>query len=187
MTSKFGPDLELPPELRAIAEKNVAQARQAFDTLFDTARTAVGESEERLQEVHSGIKEMRAKTLGLVETNVNASFDFLFKVMQAKTPQEVLSLQTAFVTQQVQAVASQAAAFGSDARTLGESTVRSLDEHARALSERVQALGAAAAAHAKSVTEDFQTAGAAAAKNMQSTAEKFAESAPKPYDPNRSY
>lgn len=187
MTNKFGPDLELPAELRAIAEKNVAQARQAFDTLFDTARSAVGESEERMKEVHSGMKELRQKTLGLVEANVNASFDFLNKLVQAKSPQEVLSLQAAFVKDQVQAVASQAAALGSDARTLGESTVRSLDEHARALSERVQALGAAATAHAKSVAEDMQSAGATAAKNMQNAAEKAAEAAPKPYDPNQTY
>ncbi|TCT01581.1 phasin family protein [Aquabacter spiritensis] len=175
MTGKFGPDFELPAELRAIAEKNVAQARQAFDTMFDTARSAVGDSEGRMEEVRSGMKELRQKTLGLVEANVNASFEFLTKLVQARSPQEVLSLQTAFVTEQVQAVASQAAALGSDARTLGESTVRSLDEHARALSERVQALGAAATAHAKSVAEDMQSA---AGKAMDAS---------KPSDPNQTY
>ncbi|OYX13033.1 MAG: hypothetical protein B7Z15_08690 [Rhizobiales bacterium 32-66-8] len=62
MSAKFGSDLEMPPELRAIAEKNVAQARQAFDTLFDTARTAVGESEGCIEEVRSGMKDLRQKT-----------------------------------------------------------------------------------------------------------------------------
>lgn len=183
MTNKFGPDLELPAELRAIAEKNVAQARQAFDTLFDSARSAVGDSEERIKEVQSGIKELRAKTIGLVEANVNASFDFLNKLVQAKSPQEVLSLQAAFVTEQVQAVAAQAAAFGADARTLGESTIRSLDEHARALAERLQSLATTATAHAKSVAEDMQNAGAAGAKSAQSAFEQ----ATKPNDPNQTY
>ncbi|WP_127089507.1 phasin family protein [Aquabacter cavernae] len=183
MSSKFGPDLELPAELRVIAEKNVAQARQAFDTLFDSARSAVGDSEERIKEVQSGIKELRAKTIGLVEANVNASFDFLNKLVQARSPQEVLSLQAAFVTEQVQAVAAQAATFGADARTLGESTIRSLDEHARALADRLQTLTTAATAHAKSVAEDLQTAGAATAKTAQSAFEQ----ATKPNDPNQTY
>lgn len=186
MTSKFGPDLELPAELRAIAEKNVAQARQAFDTLFDSARSAVGDSEERIKEVQSGIKELRAKTIGLVESNVNASFDFLNKLVQAKSPQEVLSLQAAFVTEQVQAVAAQAAAFGADARTLGESTIRSLDEHSKALAERLQSLAAAATSHAKSVAEDMQSAGAATAKTMQSAVDQAAKQNP-PGDPNQTY
>lgn len=169
MTAKFGPDLELPPELRALAEKNVAQARQAFDTLFDTARTAVGESEGRLEEVRTGVKELRQKTLGLVEANVSASFDFLGRLVQAKSPQEVFTLQAEFLKKQVEAVAAQAAAIGSDARSLGESTARTLDEHARALAERVQALGAAAAQQAKTVTDEFQ---AAAFKTAKEAAEK---------------
>lgn len=179
MTSKFGPDLELPAELRAIAEKNVAQAKQAFDTLFDSARGAVGESEERLKEVQSGIKELRQKTIGLVEANVNASFDFLNKLVQARSPQEVFSLQTAFLTEQAKAVAEQAAAFGADAKSLGESTLKSLDEHGRALAERLQTLGAAATAHAKSVAEDMQAAGTTAAKKMQDAAQNN--------DPNQTY
>lgn len=182
MTNKFGPDLELPAELRAIAEKNVAQAKQAFDTLFDSARGAVGESEERLKEVQSGIKELRQKTIGLVEANVNASFDFLNKLVQARSPQEVFSLQTAFLQEQAKAVAEQAAAFGADAKSLGESTMKSLDEHTRALAERLQALGAAATAHAKSVAEDMQAAGASAAKKMQDTVQNGGGN-----DPNQTY
>jgi len=180
MSTKFGPDLEMPPELRAIAEKNVAQARQAFDTLFDTARTAVGDSEGRIEEVRSGMKDLRQKTLGLVEANMTASFDFLQKLVKVRSPQEMMALQAEFVTQQMQALSSQAAVLGSDARNLGESTVRTLDEHARALAERVQALGAAATQHAQSAAEDFKTAGNAMAQNVQKATEQA-------IDPNKTY
>ncbi len=176
MTSKFGPDLELPAELRAIAEKNVAQARQAFDTLFDTARDAVGDSEGRLEEVRTGLRSLRQKTLGLVESNFNASFDFMNKLVQAKSPQEVLTLQTEFLTRQMQAVSEQAAALGTDARSLGESTVRTLDEHARALAERVKALGTLAAQQAQTAASDAKAAG-----------ESFVQSTENTYDPNRTY
>ncbi|MGU3493515.1 phasin family protein [Xanthobacteraceae bacterium A53D] len=180
MTPKFGPDLELPAELRAIAEKNVAQARQAFDTLFDTARDAVGESEGRLEEMRSGLRGLRQKTLGLVESNFNASFDFMNKLVQAKSPQEVLTLQAEFVTRQLQAVSEQTAALGSDARSLGESTVRNLDEHARALAERVKALGALATQQAQSAAADMKAAGSAATKDAQATAQQASET----FDPN---
>lgn len=176
MTSKFGPDLELPAELRAIAEKNVAQARQAFDTLFDTARDAVGDSEGRLEEVRTGLRTLRQKTLGLVESNFNASFDFMNKLVQAKSPQEVLTLQTEFLTKQLQAVTDQAAALGNDARSLGETTVRTLDEHAKALAERVKALGTLAAQQAQSAAADVKAAG-----------ESVAQAAENTYDPNRTY
>ncbi|TDT99404.1 phasin [Azorhizobium sp. AG788] len=187
MTPKFGPDLELPTELKAIAEKNVAQARQAFDTLFDAARTAVGESEGRLEEVRSNMKGLRQKTLGLVETNINAGFDFLNKLVQAKSPQEVLALQSEFLTRQMQALSEQAASLGSDARSLGESTVRSLDEHAKALAERVKALGTLATQHAQSAAADAQAAGKAAQSDVQATAEHAAENIQQPYNPNQTY
>ncbi|GGF59904.1 hypothetical protein GCM10007301_19540 [Azorhizobium oxalatiphilum] len=187
MTPKFGPDLELPAELRAIAEKNVAQARQAFDTLFDTAREAVGDSEGRIEEMRTGLRDLRQKTLGLVETNFNASFDFLNKLVQAKSPQEVLTLQTEFLTRQMQAVSEQAAALGSDARSLGETTVRTLDEHARALAERVKALGAVAAQHAKSAAEDVKAAGSAATRDAQAATEQATQAAENFNDPNRTY
>lgn len=166
MTSKFGPDLELPSDLRALAEKNMAQARQAFDTLFDTARNAVGESEERLEEVRSSVKDLRQKTLGLVEENVNASFGFLDQLVQAKTPQDVLTLQADFLKKQMEAMAQQAASLGSEARSLGESTVRSMDEQTRALAERVQALGAAATQQTQKVAEEFKAAATRAVKDV---------------------
>ncbi|WP_051356317.1 phasin family protein [Azorhizobium doebereinerae] len=187
MTPKFGPDLELPAELRAIAEKNVAQARQAFDTLFDTAREAVGESEGRLEEVRSGLRGLRQKTLGLVESNFNASFEFLNKLVQAKSPQEVLTLQTEFLSRQMQAVTEQATALGSDARSLGETTVRSLDEHARALADRVKALGALAAQQAHSTAADVKSAGEAASRDVQATTEQAAQNVENTFDPNRTY
>lgn len=187
MTPKFGPDLELPAELRAIAEKNVAQARQAFDTLFDTAREAVGESEGRLQEVRTGLRDLRQKSLGLMEANFNAGFDFMNKLVQAKSPQELLTLQAEFLTRQMQAVSEQAAVLGSDARSLGETTVRSLDEHARALAERVKALGAMAAQHAQSTAADINTAGGAATRDVQAAADQAAQATENVYDPNRTY
>ncbi|WP_234050263.1 MULTISPECIES: phasin family protein [unclassified Xanthobacter] len=157
--TKFGPNLELPAEVRAVAEKNVAQAREAFETLFKSTRDAVGDSEGGLEEVRSGAKDLRQKAIGLMEANMEAGFDFLQKLVTAKTPQEMLSLQAEFLSSQVEKVAEQAKTLGADAKSLGETAARSFDERARVLADRVRELSAAAAKSAQSAAEDLKTMG----------------------------
>lgn len=187
MTTKFGPDLELPAEMRAIAEKNVAQARQAFETLFHNAREAVGDTEGRIEEVRTGIKDLRQKAIGLMEANVEASFDFLHKLVAAKNPQEMLSAQAEFLTSQMKSVAEQAKSFGEDAKSLGESTVRTFDEHARALAERLKTLAAAAAQNAQNAAQDFKNVSETAVRDAKATAEHAATTAAQAVDPNQGH
>lgn len=176
--TKFGSNLELPAEVRAIAEKNVAQAREAFETLFKNTREAVGDSEGRLEEVRAGVSDLRQKAIGLMEANVEAGFDFLQKLVAAKTPQEVLSLQAEFLSSQMGKVAEQAKTLGADAKTLGETAVRSFDERARALADRVRELSAAAAQSAQSAAADFKTVG-------ESVINEAKAKAGQAFDPNR--
>lgn len=170
--TKIGPDLELPAEMRAIAEKNVAQARQAFETLFQSARDAVGDGEGRLEEMRTSMKDLRQKTIGLMEANVAASFDFLHKLVAAKSPQEMMSLQAEFLSSQMQAVAEQAKSLGAEAKALGENTVRTLDEHARALADRVKTLSATAAQNAQDAAQDLKSMGESAMRDAKTTAEQ---------------
>ncbi|MEP9351167.1 phasin family protein [Xanthobacter sp. KR7-225] len=176
--TKIGPDLELPAEMRAIAEKNVAQARQAFETLFKSARDAVGDGEGRFEEMRTSMKDLRQKTIGLMEANVAASFDFLHKLVTAKSPQEMMSLQAEFLSSQMQAVAEQAKSLGAEAKALGESTVRTLDEHARALAERVKTLSATAAQNAQAAAQDLKVMGETAMRDAKTATDQA-------IDPNR--
>ncbi|MFS8038243.1 phasin family protein [Xanthobacter sp. AM11] len=187
MTTKFGPDLEMPAEMRAIAEKNVAQARQAFETLFQNARSAVGDTEGRFEEVRSGMLDLRQKAIGLMEANVEASFDFLHKLVTAKTPQEMMGLQAEFLSNQMKTVAEQAKALGADAKSLGESTVRSLDEHARALAERLKSLTETAAANAQNAAQDFKSMSESAVRDAQAAADHAATTVSQATDPNQAY
>lgn len=186
MTTNFGQDMELPPEMRAIAEKNVAQARQAFETLFSSAREAVGDTEGRFEQVRAGMRDLRQKTLGLVEANVAASFDFLHRLVAAKSPQEMMTIQADFLKSQMQAMAAQAQSLGADARALGESTVKGLDENARTLASRIQALGATAAENVQAAAKDMQSMGETAVREMQAGAEKLAQNVEKSMDPKNS-
>ncbi len=179
MTTKFSPNLELPEEVRAVAEKNVAQARQAFETLFKNALDAVDEGEGRLEEVRSGVLELRQKALSQMEANVDASFAFLNKLVTARTPQEMLSLQAEFLSSQMQKAAEQAKVLGADVKSLGETTAKSLDQHARALADRVKTLSAAAAESAQSAAQDLKTVGESVIREAKTNAEKA-------LDPNKS-
>ena len=174
MTNSFVPDLELPAEVRAIAEKNVAQARESFETLFTNARKSVGEGEGHLDEVLASAQGLRTKALGLMQTNIEASFDFLQKVVAAKSPQEMLSLQAEFLSHQMQAAAEQARTLGVDAKGLGESAMRSLDEHTRTLAERVKTLSAAAAQNAQNAAQDLKTVGESMVSAAKTNAENVA-------------
>ncbi|MGE4371742.1 MAG: phasin family protein [Xanthobacter sp.] len=175
MTNKFVPDLELPVEVRAIAEKNVAQARQAFETLFESAREAVGETDEQFDEVRTSVQGLRSKALGMMQANMEASFDFMQKMVSAKSPQEMMSLQADFLSRQMQNAAQQAQALGADAKGLGEATMRSLDEHTRTLAERVKTLSAAAAQNAQNAAQDLKTVGESMVSTAKSNAEQAAE------------
>ncbi len=185
MSNKFMPNLELPAEMRAVAEKNVAQARQAFETLFTSAREAVGKSEGQFEEVRSGMRDLRQKTLGLMEANVTASFDFLNKLVAARSPQEMMSLQAEFLQNQMKSVTEQAKSLGEEAKSLGEATVRSLDENARNLAERVKELSAAATQQAQAVAQDLKAMGEAVTRDAKAAGEQMASAAEQTFDPNR--
>lgn len=179
MPNSFVPNLELPAEVRAIAEKNVAQARQAFEALFQNARATVGEGESHLDEVLASVQGLRTKALDLMQNNMEASFDFLHKMVSARSPQDVLGLQAAFLSQQMKVAAEQARSLGQDAKGLGEASMRSLDENTRILTERVKTLSAAAAQNAQNAAEDLRNVGEsmvnAAKANVENATTSFQE------------
>ncbi len=173
MTNSFVPNLELPAEVRAIAEKNVAQARQAFEALLQNARENVGEGGGYLDEMLASVQGARTRALGLMQANMEANLDFLQKMVAAKNPQDMMTLQAAFLSRQMQTAAEQARTLGADAKGLGEVAMRTLDEHSRALAERVKTLSAAAAQNAENAAQDMKTVG----ENMVNAARANAESA----------
>jgi phasin len=98
----------IPTEMRAFAEQAVEQARKAFDGFIDAANKAVGQMQGQAQAAHSGAAELAHKSMGYAEQNVAATFDFAQKLMKAKDPSEVVSLQSEYVNRQMQTLASQA-------------------------------------------------------------------------------
>jgi phasin len=103
---------EIPPEMRAIAEKSVEQARQAFDGFISAAHKAVSTFEGQAETARKGAKDVTEKAMTFAERNIANSFEFWQQLVRAKDVQEVLKLQADYVRTQMQALSEQAKELG---------------------------------------------------------------------------
>jgi phasin len=106
---------ELPPEMRALAERSVEQARQAFDGFISAAHQAVTALEGQAETARKGAKDVTEKAMSFAQQNIASSFELAQQLVRAKDVQEVLRLQSDYVRKQMQVLTEQA-------RVLGEST-----------------------------------------------------------------
>jgi len=65
----------MPGEMRAFAERGVAQARQAFEGFVEAATKAVGQFQGSARAAQSGATEIAQKSISYAEQNVEATFD----------------------------------------------------------------------------------------------------------------
>jgi phasin len=105
---------EIPPEMRAFAEKSVEQARQAFDGFITAAHQAVSTFEGQAETARKGAKDVAEKAMAFAQQNIASSFELAQQLMQAKDVQQVMKLQGDYIRRQMEILSSQA-------RELGES------------------------------------------------------------------
>ncbi len=124
MTIKTG--LEIPPEMRAFAEKSVSEARKAFETYMDAATKAFGTVEQSAQTMQTNARELGKKAIGFAEGNVSATLDFAQKLVQAKDAADVMRLQTEFTQAQMKSLSEQTKALGDSATQAGKSAFETM-------------------------------------------------------------
>jgi phasin len=112
--------LEIPPEMRAFAEKSVEQAKQACDGFLSAAHNAVNTLEGQAETARKGAKDATEKAMGFAEQNIASSFEFAQRLVRAKDAQDVLKLQADFIKQQMQVLTEQARELGESAKKVGE-------------------------------------------------------------------
>jgi phasin len=115
---------EVPPEMRAFAEKSVDQARQAVDGFLSAVHRTMSAFEGQAETARKGAKDVTEKAMGFAERNIASGFEFTQKLMRARDMQEVLTLQADYIRTQMQVLAEQA-------RELGESTTKAAKEAAK--------------------------------------------------------
>jgi phasin len=108
-------NFEIPTDVRKFAEQSVEQARRAFEGFITAGQKAAGMMEGQAAFAQSGAKDLQQRAITFAEQNVATSFDFAQKLVQAKTAEEVMRLQTEYVRAQMQALAQQAQELGQTA------------------------------------------------------------------------
>jgi hypothetical protein len=95
------PRFEIPADMRAMPEKNVEQARIAFNTFMTVAQEAITTFENQAEAAQAGAKDLSGKALGYAERNVTKTLEFADRLLQAKDAQEFIRLQTEFAQEQM--------------------------------------------------------------------------------------
>jgi len=107
--------IAMPEEIRAFVEQSVAQARTAFDGVFEAANKAMRQFEGGAHAARSGASEIANKSMAYAEKNMAATLDFAQRLMQAKHPAELMQLQSEFLAAQTQVLSAQAQELGQSA------------------------------------------------------------------------
>jgi phasin len=87
------PKLEVPAELRELAEKSIEQAETAFRMFFDAASKS-------MTSVPGGGTEISKQALSFTEQNMKAAFEHARKLVHATDLQEAMRLQSEFLRSQ---------------------------------------------------------------------------------------
>lgn len=100
-------DTTVPESVRALAEKTVTQTREAYERAKDALEEGVDALERSFDAAGQGAAAFNRKLIEITQRNLNSSFDLAKKLAGAKNLAEIFELQSAYVRQQFDALASQ--------------------------------------------------------------------------------
>jgi len=87
------PKLEVPAELRNMAEKTIEQAEKAFDMFFEAANKSMAS-------IPSPTMAISKKALSVAEQNMKAAFGHARNLVHATDVQEAMQIQSEFLKSQ---------------------------------------------------------------------------------------
>jgi phasin len=99
---------EVPEQMRALAEKGVAQARDNYAKFKDVAESHNGAIEAFFANASKGASEYSAKVMEFMKANTTANLDFAQQLLGLKSPSEALELWTGHTRKQVETLTAQA-------------------------------------------------------------------------------
>ena len=104
----LGLDTAVPEGVRALAEKSVAQTRQAYDRSLDAFDTSLTTFERTFDAAGQGAIAFNHKIVDIARRNVSASFDLAASLAGAKNLADIVELQSAFWRKQFGVLTAQA-------------------------------------------------------------------------------
>jgi phasin len=94
-------------KVRETAEKGLEQIRTQYESVKEAAEQAQGKIEESLNAAKTGAVAFNTKALEQARANINATFDHVSAVLNVKSMQDFVSLQTEFAKTQLASVQEQ--------------------------------------------------------------------------------
>jgi phasin len=104
----LGLDTALPEGVRALAEKAVAQTREASDRSWDAFDASLTTFQETFDAAGESATAFNRKFVDLARRNVDASFDLATSLAGAKNLADMVKLQAAFWRKQFDVLTAQA-------------------------------------------------------------------------------
>jgi phasin len=101
------PTMEIPAAFRELAEKGVAQTKDAYEKLKATAEASTEMLETSYATASKGSTDYGLKVIEIARTNTNTYFDFIESLFGVKSPSELIELTTAHTRTQFETLTGQ--------------------------------------------------------------------------------
>ena len=99
---------EIPQQMRDLADQNIKQAHAAYEQLTDFVTKAVGAWMGAIPSpMAAGFKDFQDRAAEIAKKNAESAFALIEKIVKAQTFQEILTLQTQFAQDRMQAFTTQ--------------------------------------------------------------------------------
>lgn len=102
------PQFEIPEAMRDMAERNVEQARSAYNQFLDMARQAQDLVAKSSDTMAQSAREIQLKAMRYTEQNMEANFAFVGELAKARDLREYMDIQSRHAQRQMQTYSDQA-------------------------------------------------------------------------------
>jgi phasin len=106
------PQFEIPDAVRELAERNVEQARAAYNQFLDMARQTQDLVAKSSDVMAQSARELQTKAMRYAEQNMDASFAFVSDLARARDLREYVEIQSRYAQRQMQTYSEQAQELG---------------------------------------------------------------------------
>ena len=105
---EFARDTEVPQAMRDLAERNIAQMRETYESSKDALEGALESWERSFDAAGQGAVALNRKIIDIAQRNINSSFDLAKSLASAKNLAEAVEMQSSYWRNQLDALAAQA-------------------------------------------------------------------------------
>src|SRR5271157_2130825 len=99
---------EIPQALRDLAEQNMKQAHAAYEQLTNFVTKAMDAWMGAMPSpMAAGFKDVQDRAMQIAKENAESVFTFAGKISNVRTPQDIVTLETQFAQDRMQALVTQ--------------------------------------------------------------------------------